>query len=126
VARPVSPTLTDAELRLMKVLWRKGTSTAGAVVRELAGDGVVLAESSVRTVLGILRDKRYVSIDRRGRAHHYRPIVSEGEARQRALRHLLNRFFGDSRAELVLTLIRDDRTTPAEVARIRRIVQEDG
>lgn len=125
MARPVSPTLTDAELRLMKVLWRNGTSTAGAVVRELAGEGVELAESSVRTVLGILREKRYVSVDRRGRADHYMAIIDQAEARQRALRHLLNRFFDDSREELVLSLIRDERTSAAELARIRRITHDD-
>jgi predicted transcriptional regulator len=126
MARPVSATLTDGELRLMRVLWRRGASTTGVVVDELATEGIELAESSVRTVLGILRAKGYVSVDRGGRAHKYQAAVAEHEARRGALRHLLSRFFGDSREELVLTLIRDERTSGAELARIRRIIQDDG
>lgn len=126
MARPVSPTLTDGELRLMRVLWRRGASTTGVVVDALAAEGIELAESSVRTVLGILRTKGYVSVDRGGRAHRYEAAVSEHEARQEAVRHILSRFFVDSREELVLTLIRDQRTSSAELARIRRIIQDDG
>lgn len=124
MARPVSPVLTDAELRLMKVLWRRGTATAAGVVGELASGGVELAESSVRTVLGILRAKGYVELERRGRAHHYRAVIGEADARERALRHLVDHFFDGSREELTLTLIRDDRTSAPELARIRRIIQD--
>lgn len=123
MARPVSPTLTEAELRLMKVLWERGPSTAGEVVEALVHD-TVLAESTVRTMLGILKDKRYVRATRRGRAFVYHPVVGQAEAQRGAVRHLIRRFFDGSPAQLVLNLLRDEELDPVEVERLRKLVEE--
>lgn len=126
MARPVSPTLTEAELRLMKVIWEHGPSTAGEMVGVLAAEEVELAESTVRTMLGILRDKGYVRAARRGRAFVYHPLVEEAEAQRGALRHLIRRFFDGSPSQLVLNLLRDDELDEAEVERLRRMIREEG
>jgi predicted transcriptional regulator len=116
--------LTDAELRLMKVLWEHGPSTAGEVVAALAGE-VSLAESTVRTMLGILREKGYVESEPRGRAQVYGTTVSRGEVRRRAVKHLVGRLFDGSPSELVLNLLRDDGLDAAEVERLKRILEEE-
>lgn len=109
----------------MKVLWDRGLSTTRDVVEALEKTGTSLAESTVRTLLGILHDKRYVSVEGRSRGRAYRPLVSREQARLQALRYVLDRFFDDSREELVLTLIRDEQVSGKELARLRRIIQED-
>ena len=123
MARPVSQTLTDAELRLMKVLWERGPSTAGEMVEALA-DEVVLAESTVRTMLSILKAKGYVRSSRRGRAFVYHPLVDQTAAQRGALRHLIRRFFDGSPSQLVLNLLRDEELDQAEVELLRQLVQE--
>lgn len=109
----------------MKVLWESGPSTTKEVAEALARAGLRLTESSVRTTLGILRDKRYVAVDGRSRGRRHRAVVSRDDARRQALRYVLERFFGDSREELVLSLIRDEDVTPKELARLRRIIEQD-
>lgn len=109
----------------MKVLWERGPSTAGEVMDALAAE-VELAESTVRTMLGILRDKGYVRSVRRGRAFAYHPLVEQDEAQRGALRHLIQRFFDGSPAQLVLNLLRDDELDETEVERLRRMIQEGG
>src|SRR5690606_17104564 len=123
MARPVSPTLTEAELRLMKVLWDRGASTTGEVVDALA-DEVALAESTVRTMMGILRDKGYVRATRRGRALVYHPLVDQTQAQRGALRHLISRFFDGSPSQLVLNLLGDEEIDEEEVERLRQLAQE--
>jgi BlaI family transcriptional regulator, penicillinase repressor len=123
MARPVSPTLTEAELRLMKVLWERGASTTSEVVDAVADEGP-LAESTVRTMFGILRDKGYVRTTTRGRALVYHPLVDRGEARRSVVRYLINRFFDGSPEELVLNLLEDEELDEEEVARLRRMIQE--
>ena len=123
MARPVSPTLTEAELRLMKVLWERGPSTAGEAVQALEEEAV-LAESTVRTMMGILRDKGYVRATRRGRAFVYHPLVAQAEAQRGALRHLISRFFDGSPAQLLLNLLGDEDLDPAEIERLRKLVEE--
>ena len=58
--RPRSPTLTDAEARVMSVLWKKDRATVADVVGTLTRKRPV-SYSTVQTILRILEDKGYVS-----------------------------------------------------------------
>src|SRR5208282_1119830 len=91
-----SNTLTEAELRLMKILWRRGE---GAVTDLVAGlpESEPLAYNSVLTTIRILEQKGYVDHRQEGRAFVYRACVAEDEASRSEVKHVLSRFFGDSR-----------------------------
>src|SRR5690606_7609883 len=102
------------ELRLMKVLWERGPSAVTEVMEAVAEE-VELAESTVRTMLGILKEKGYVRATRRGRARVYHPVVGQREAQRSVLRHVIHRFFDDSPEELVLNLLGDDDLGAAEM-----------
>ena len=81
MARPKSPTLTEAELRLMDVLWKKEAATVSDVVAALPGKEP-LAYSTVLTTLRILERKGYLSHEKEGRAYVYQPVVGREEARE--------------------------------------------
>ncbi len=117
-----SNTLTEAELRLMKILWRRGESSVTDLVAALP-DGESLAYNSVLTTVRILEQKGYVRHRQEGRAFVYRPRVAEQEASRSEVRNLLNRFFGDSREQLVLSLLGDEEIAPEELKRIQEIVR---
>jgi predicted transcriptional regulator len=123
LGRRKSPHLTDAELRLMLVLWEKGSATVGEVAGSLPGDPP-LAYSTVLTTLRILESKGHVQHTKEGRAFVYRPVVGREQARERALTHLLGRFFENSPEALVLNLISSKRVDAAGLARLRRIIEE--
>ena len=89
----------------MKVLWEVGPSTPAELVGHLAEEGIELAESTVRTMLGILREKGYLRTERRGRAFTYHPVVNREEATLSAVRHMISRFFDGSPGDLVLNLL---------------------
>lgn len=125
MARPTTPTLTEAELRLMKVIWRRGKGTSADLVSELADRDVELAASTVRTILGILEEKGYLISEKVGRARSYRPLVSRNEARKEALRYFLSRFFDGSREELLLNLLGDEDVSDDELTRLRKLVEEE-
>src|ERR1022692_608297 len=91
-----SITLTQAELRLMKVLWDRGESTVADMVTATSSEGE-LAYTSVLTIIRILETKRYVTHRQEGRAFLYSTSVGEQEASRSEVRHVLQRFFGNSR-----------------------------
>jgi predicted transcriptional regulator len=124
MARKTSSNLTDAELRLMQVVWNRGSATVSDVVEALAGD-VELAYSTVLTTMRILEDKGYLKHTKEGRAFVYHPVVGREEAKRSAVRQLLARFFGDSSEQLVLNLL-DEELTAAELKRIRKMIAESG
>jgi predicted transcriptional regulator len=124
VPRKKSPNLTDAELRLMEVLWDKGTATVGDVVEGLP-KSIPLAYSTVLTTLRILENKGYIRHSKNGRAFVYRPLVDRDQARDKAVTHLLRRFFENSPEQLMLSLIEAKKIDPKELARLRKRIAEE-
>ena len=118
-----SNTLTEAELRLMKILWRRGESAVSDLVAAMPA-GEPLAYNSVLTTIRILEQKGYVEHRQEGRAFIYRPSVAEAEASRSEVRHMLKRFFGDSREQLLLSLLGDDEITEEELARLKETISE--
>ena len=120
-----SNTLTEAELRLMKILWKRGESAVNDLVSAMP-DGEALAYNSVLTTIRILEQKGYVEHRQEGRAFVYRPCVAEQEASQSEIRHVLNRFFGNSRERLVLSLLGDETISPQELQRLKDAIRDSG
>ncbi len=127
MARKKSLNLTEAEQRLMEVLWEKGSATVAEVAESLPKK-LDLAYNTVLTTLRILESKGYVrhSKPKEGRKFLYTPVVSREQASHSALRHLLSRFFGNSAEALVLNLLDDEKLSQAERNRIRNLLKEEG
>jgi predicted transcriptional regulator len=126
LARKKSLNLTEAEQRLMEVLWEKGSATV-AEVAEALPKKLGLAYNTVLTTLRILEDKGYLRHTRPkdGRKFLYTPVVSREQASHSALHHLLGRFFGNSAEALVLNLLEDEKLSEAELKRIRGLLKEN-
>lgn len=115
-----SETLTEAELRIMEILWRKGSCTVQQVVDWLP---LTLAYNSVLTTIRILEKKNYVKHAKDGRAHVYEPIVQREEATRTEIRHLVSRFFRNSHEALVLNILQDERLDDKELKRLRELLE---
>ncbi len=124
MSRKASPGLTDAELRLIEVLWEKAEGTVSEVVEALP-KSVPLAYSTVLTTLRILENKGYLTHRQEGRAFVYRPVIGRDQARQSAVSHLVRRFFDGSRDQLMLRLLEDKGIDARELKRLRRLIEED-
>jgi BlaI family transcriptional regulator, penicillinase repressor len=123
MVRPTTPTLTDAELRIMHVLWDHGPSTAAEIVDALPRKQKV-ADSSARTILRILEQKNYVRHSKDGRAFVYRAVVERAEARKSVLEYVVARFFNSSPELLVLNLLENETIDPAEIDRLRALIDD--
>ena len=113
-----SITLTEAELRLMKILWARGESVVSELVAAIPASET-LAYNSVLTTIRILEQKGYVRHRQEGRAFVYAPCVEEHEASRSEIRHMMQRFFGNSRERLLISLLGDDEIDPAELQRLK-------
>jgi predicted transcriptional regulator len=116
-----SITLTQAELRLMKILWDRGESTVAEMVAAISAEEA-LAYTSVLTTIRILETKGYVSHRQEGRAFLYSSCIGEIEASRSEVRHVLQRFFGNSRERLLLSLLGDDEISPGELSRLKEAI----
>lgn len=124
MARRQSPALTDAELRIMRVLWDRARATVGEVVELIEGPDKP-AYNSILTVLRILERKGYVTHEKDGRAFVYLPVINQSQARQRAVSQLVSRFFDGSEEALVLNLLGHEHPTEDERNRVRALIAGD-
>ena len=117
-----STTLTEAELRIMEVLWNKGLGTVQQVLDWLPAKPA-LAYNSVLTTVRVLERKGYVEHAKDGRAHVYRPLIERKDASRSEIRHLVGRFFRDSQEDLVLNILEDRGLDAEELGQLRKMLQ---
>jgi predicted transcriptional regulator len=122
MARSEKPTLTKLELQIMQVIWRHGASTVGAVQEALPQD---LAYTTVQTMLNILHRKGKLKRELHGRAFAYSATVTEAKASTHAVRDLVDRMFGGSSEELVMSLIKSRQIDPKKIAELSKRLEEE-
>ena len=118
-----SPTLTEAELRLMEVLWQTGPATVHQLLEGLPSQ-FALAYNSVLTTVRILEKKGYVQHVKEGRAHVYAPLVGKQEATRFEIKNLVGRFFKNSHELLVLNILEDKSIDAEELNRLSELMQQ--
>lgn len=122
MARSKSTTLTEAELRIMNVLWERGSSTVHQVL-EAMPPKLTLAYNSVLTIIRILEKKGYIKHIKDKRAHVYTPRVDRKDATRFEVRHLVSRFFGNSEELLVLNILEEKSIDAEELNRLRELLE---
>ena len=112
--------LTNAEHRIMEVIWARGSATVADVVEALDGKD---AYTTILTLIRILNAKGYLSRRKAGRAHVFTPAVDRDTVARKATHQLLAKFFAGSPGELVLSFLRDEELTPEELDQIKRKIR---
>jgi BlaI family penicillinase repressor len=113
--------LTKLELQLMQVIWRRGASNVGEVQEGLKQE---LAYTTVQTMLNILERKGKLKRQLEGRAYVYSATVTEAKASSHAVRDLVDRMFGGSSEELVMSLIKSKQLDAKQLAELTRRIEE--
>src|SRR6266705_4326555 len=116
-------TLTNAEHRIMEVIWARGSATVAEVVEALEGKD---AYTTILTLMRILKVKGYLSSRKEGRAFVFVPRVDRDTVARKAVHQLLSKFFGGSPSELVLTFLREEDLTSEELDELKRKIVEAG
>jgi BlaI family transcriptional regulator, penicillinase repressor len=116
-------TLTKLELQIMQVIWKRGTSNVSAVQEGLEQQ---LAYTTVQTMLNILHRKGKLKRRLRGRAYEYSATVTEAKALSHAVRDLVDRMFGGSSEELVMSLIKSRQIDAGKIAKLSKRLDEEG
>src|SRR5881396_189528 len=112
--------LTNAEHRIMEVIWARGSATVAEVVEALKGKD---AYTTILTLMRILKVKGYLSSRKEGRAFVFVPKVDRDTVARKAVHQLLAKFFAGSPSELVLAFLREEELTPQELDAIKKKIK---
>jgi len=107
--------LTRLELRIMQVVWRRGRCTVSEVQGEIEPR---LAYTTVQTMLNILERKGKLKRELEGRAYIYSATITEAKALGQGVRDLIDRMFGGSSEELVMSLLRNGEIDARKLAEL--------
>jgi predicted transcriptional regulator len=114
---------TDAELAILRVLWSRGPST----VRQIAEDmGREAGYTTILKLLQIMTEKRLVVRDEAARTHVYQAAYTQDQTQRQLVTDLLERAFDGSAAKLVLQALAASKTSPEELAEIRKLLRGAG
>ena len=116
----VSRKPTDAELGILRILWSRGPSTVRDVATEMGREA---AYTTVLKLLQIMTDKQLVRRVESSRTHVYEAAHSERQMQQHLVADLLDRAFNGSAATLVMRALSAKKTSPKELAEIRRLLK---
>jgi BlaI family transcriptional regulator, penicillinase repressor len=116
-------TLTKLELQIMQAVWKLGTSNVSAVQENLEQR---LAYTTVQTMLNILEKKGKLKRTLVGRSYEYSATVTEAAASGHAVRDLVDRMFGGSSEELVMSLIKSKQINAKQIARLSKMLEKKG
>lgn len=109
--------LTRLELEIMQAVWRLGPSTVAQVQEGLE---TPRAYTTVQTMLNILEKKGQLRRKLLGRSYEYSAVVSEARASRHALRDFIDRVFGGSADELVMSLVKTRQLDAKRLAMLSR------
>jgi predicted transcriptional regulator len=123
MARKSSPRPTDAELAILRVLWRLGEGTVRQIHLELSRQPRI-GYTTVLKVLQIMTEKGLVTRDESERSHVYKARVSEERAQNQLVSDLLDKAFGGSASQLVMRALEAKPASAEELAEIRRLLRQ--
>jgi BlaI family transcriptional regulator, penicillinase repressor len=125
MARPPAKELTERELEVMHVFWRRGESTVAEVRDDLAASGLDRAYTTVATLVRILADKAFLVQTNEERPFRYRPAKTYEDVSRRLLGEILDRVFRGSREQLLVRLMERKVLTDKERALLEDILKEE-
>ncbi|TWU51366.1 BlaI/MecI/CopY family transcriptional regulator [Rubripirellula reticaptiva] len=109
--------ITKCEAEVMEVVWAKGQVTVGDVVAAIDRD---LAYTTIMTTMRILEEKEFLKRGEKiGRAYTYLPKVTREKVQGGMLAELTDQLFGGSVRSLVLSLMKSEQISHAEVEALR-------
>jgi predicted transcriptional regulator len=115
---------TDAELAILRVLWARGPSTVRQIAEVMAEAGRETGYTTVLKLLQIMTEKGIVVRDESARTHIYAPASTQDQTQRQMVTDLVDRVFGGSAAQLVMQALATKKTTPEELAEIRKLLNK--
>ncbi len=114
---------TDVELQILRILWERGPSTARQIHNEIAEFRETNYSTTVK-MLSVMLDKQLVNRDETVRPQLFRSAATQGRTQQRMLKDLVQKAYDGSVGSLVLQALSSQKSSPEELAEIRRLLNE--
>ncbi|HBN89671.1 MAG TPA: transcriptional regulator [Rheinheimera sp.] len=115
--------ISNAELKVMQILWQRQPLSANDVVAALA-DNKDWHEKTVKTLLNRLVSKGALGFDKDGRAYLYYPLIAEQDYQLQQSRSFVERLFAGRVAPLVAGFASQNKLNADDVEQLKQLIAE--
>lgn len=119
------PKISEAEWRVMKILWLKSPLTANAVVDELSS-ATRWSDKTIKTLINRLTKKGALGFERQGRMYLYRPLVAEVDCARAEGRSFLKRVYDGALTPMLAAFLEEHNLSRSEIEELKRILDDGG
>ncbi len=121
----IIPKITQAEWRVMKILWEKSPRTSSEIIEMLAGE-VEWNPKTIKTLLNRLIKKNAIGFTKEKRSYLYSPLVKENECQQSERKTFLGRVYNGALQPMLAAFLEDEKLTKDEIQELKRILDQKG
>jgi BlaI family penicillinase repressor len=114
---------TEVELQILRILWEHGPSTARGIHNQLSGERETNYSTTVK-MLSVMLDKKLVKRDETVRPQVFRTVATQDRTQERMLKDLIQKAYDGSMGSLVMQALSSQKSSPDELAEIRRLLNE--
>lgn len=119
----MSHSISDAEWKVIEMLWKQPNSTVRDVVKNL--EHTNWSYSTIKTMVNRLTDKGFVEVDKKVKnSFKYKAIVKEQDSKVLETKNFLQRVFDGSVFMLVSTLAKDSKLTEKEQEELMHMISK--
>ena len=114
---------TEVELKILRILWEQGASTARQVHNQLSSHRETNYSTTVK-MLSVMLEKKLVKRDESVRPQLFRAAASQQRTQKQMLKDLVANAYGGSISSLVLQALSSKKASQEDLVEIRQLLQE--
>jgi BlaI family penicillinase repressor len=118
------PKISEAEWRIMKLLWQKNPQTAKELIPKLP-DSVKWSPKTVKTLLNRLVNKKVLDFHTKGRIYEYFPNYTEEECLENERNSFLSRIYNGALKPMLVAFLEDNKLSKKDIEELKRILNEE-
>lgn len=123
MVRPASPSLTDHELSIMRILWEESPQSVAGILESFPRKPKP-AYTSLLTALKAMEKKGLVGHETEGKAHLFHPLLQRAKYRRNALQRVLGKVFDGNAYDLAVNLIKTEKLVRSEIEALKKMLEE--
>lgn len=117
------PSISDAELEIMKLIWRDKKTTTNKIIEELA-DEFEWKPNTVKTLVNRLLNKNAIGFEKAGKEYYYYPKVMEEEYIKKESESFINKLFNGSINSMLLNFVKNEKISAKDIEDLQDILNK--
>ncbi len=120
-----TPRISEAEWKVMKVVWSFGPCSAGQIIESLTGSDPGWHPKTIKAFLNRLVKKKVLGFRKEGRAYLYRPLVAEKDCVDAVSESFLDLVFGGSLKPMLAHFVEQKKLSDDEIRELRNVLKNE-